>query len=245
VKIIGIIPARFASSRLPGKPLAVIAGKPMIQHVYEKSLSAKLDEIVVATDDKRIFDAVKKFGGNVVMTSTNCNSGTERCAEVISKSKKKFDLVINIQGDEPLLDPLHIQLLIKALKKDAQIATLVTKILKSQDLFQASVVKVVLSKKKEAMYFSRSAIPFIRNFKEDEWLKKNIFYKHIGMYAYKIKTLKKIVQLSPTLLEQAESLEQLRWLENGFSIQCIITDKETVSVDTPEDLERVRELIVK
>lgn len=244
MKIIGVIPARFGSSRLPGKPLADIVGKPMIQHVYERSLSSGLDELIVATDDERIFNAVKKFSGNVIMTSKNCSSGTERCAEVILKIKKKFDVVINIQGDEPLLDSSHIRLLAKALKDDeTEIATLIIRIHQSEDLFQPSVVKVVLNKKKEALYFSRSPIPFVRNYKENEWLKKNIFYKHIGMYGYKTEVLKKIVQLTPAPLEQAESLEQLRWLENDFAIQCIITDKETISVDMQVDLERVRKLV--
>lgn len=244
MKTIGIIPARFASTRLPGKPLADIAGKPMIQHVYERSRSANLDELLVATDDERILNAVKNFGGKAIMTSENCNSGTERCADALLKTKKEFDAVINIQGDEPLLDSSHIQLLVNVLKAgEAQIATIITPISKFEELFQPSVVKVVLNNKNEALYFSRSVIPFVRNYKENEWLKKNIFYKHIGMYGYKTEALNKIVGLLPSPLEEAESLEQLRWIENGFAVQCIIADKETISVDTEEDLERVKKLI--
>ncbi|MBB3187495.1 3-deoxy-manno-octulosonate cytidylyltransferase (CMP-KDO synthetase) [Microbacter margulisiae] len=244
ISFLGIIPARYASTRFPGKPLADIGGKPMIQHVYEQAKKT-LDRVVVATDDNRIFDAVKAFRGEAIMTSDRHKSGTDRCFEAFTNLKQPFDVIINIQGDEPFVKPEHIESLKECFQKPStQIATLV-KPFSSDDnfelLFNSNSPKVVLNHQQEALYFSRSVIPYIRNFPHTEWLKNQIFYKHIGMYAYKADVLEKITQLTQSSLEIAESLEQLRWLENGFRIQVGIVNFETIAVDTPEDLEKARE----
>lgn len=240
---IGIIPARYASSRFPGKPLADIGGKPMIQHVYEKASKA-LSAVVVATDDARIFDAVEAFGGKAVMTSDQHRSGTDRCFEALINMQQSFDVVINIQGDEPFVKTEHIDVL-KAcfLSVETQIATLVKAFTPDdgfESLFNANTPKVVLNNQLEALYFSRSIIPYYRNAPHTEWLQNQTYYKHIGMYAYRSDVLKQLTALSPSSLELAESLEQLRWLENGFRIKVSIVDFETIAVDTPDDLERAR-----
>ncbi len=243
LKTIGIIPARYASTRFPGKPLVSISGKPMIQHVYEKS-KAILDTVIVATDDERIFKAVKQFGGEVVMTSAEHKSGTDRCAEVLQKLESKgehCDVVINIQGDEPFLKTEHLELLASAFsEKEVQIATLIKKITDTETLFNPNTPKVISNKLGNAIYFSRSTIPYLRNAEKDDWLKKYNFYKHIGIYAYRSEVLKEITKLELSKLEMAENLEQNRWLENNYSIKTIITTEESIAVDTPEDLEKLK-----
>ena len=244
ISFIGIIPARYASTRFPGKPLADIAGKSMIQRVYEQASKA-LDTVVVATDDQRIYDAVQAFGGQVAMTSDQHKSGTDRCYEALTKAEGNFDVVINIQGDEPFVKPEQIEEL-KACFDEAstQIATLVKPFSADDDfevLFNANSPKVVFNTNREALYFSRSVIPYYRNAVHTEWLKKQTYYKHIGMYAYRAQVLGEITKLPQSPLELAESLEQLRWLENGYRIKIGITDTETIAIDTPEDLKRANE----
>ena len=242
MNIIGIIPARYASTRFPGKPLAIINGKSMIQRVYEQaSLSKTISKIIVATDDVRIASHVKNFGGNVCLTSENHNSGTERCFEVVETMKNSdFDVVINIQGDEPYINPTQIDLLASCfVKKEIGIATLIKKIHQNEELLSPNVVKVVTDIHKKAIYFSRLPIPYLRGIIQDEWLIKADYYKHIGIYAYRKDVLKNIVALPISNLEKAESLEQLRWIENGFSIFAEITDFESIAVDTPEDLNKL------
>ena len=243
MKFIGIIPARFASTRFQGKPLADIDGKSMIQRVYEQ-VSGVLDLVYVATDDIRIEEAVHAFGGNVVMTSPDHKSGTDRCMEAFQKVGAGCDVVINIQGDEPFIHSSQIESLIKCFtdNKDTQIATLVKPFRIDDDfesaLFNPNSPKVVLNAKHEAIYFSRSVIPYYRNAPCQEWLKRHTYYKHIGLYAYRADVLKQITALPQSSLELAESLEQLRWIENGYRIRVAISDVETIGIDTPEDLER-------
>lgn len=242
MKFIGIIPARYASTRFPGKPLADMNGKPMIQRVYEQ-VKDVLDSVCIATDDIRIENAVKAFGGQVVMTSDQHRSGTDRCYEAYQKIGEGYDVIVNIQGDEPFIHPEQIQT-IKTCFADAntQIATLVKPFRSDDDfestLFNPNSPKVVLNKNNEAMYFSRSIIPYIRSKKYTEWLPSHTFYKHIGLYAYRAQVLKEITQLPQSALELAESLEQLRWLENGYKIKVGITEQETIGIDTPEDMEK-------
>ncbi len=246
-KVLGIIPSRYGSSRFPGKPLAMIGDKPMIQHVYENCRKA-LSYVYVATDDERIFDAVQAFGGKVVMTSKNHANGTERCAEaamlISAEENVNFDVIINIQGDEPFLDINQIHDLLRSFEsRDTQIATLIHKIENKDDLFDIMNVKVAVNSENEAIYFSRSPIPFLRNVEKDEWLDNHSFYKHIGIYGFRPGVLLEVVKLMPSPLEKAESLEQLRWLENGYKVKCEISEvSETVSVDTPQDLERANEI---
>lgn len=235
-----IIPARFASTRFPGKPLAMIGNKSMIQRVWEQAVKS-LDQVYVATDDTRIFDAVKKFGGNVVMTSEKHKSGTDRCAEaaekIMSGSKKHIDVIINIQGDEPFIRPEQINTLASCFDDESvRIATLVRKIKIDEDLFNPNHPKVILDSSGNALYFSRAAIPFIRGTEPHEWSAKHQYYKHIGMYAYRLDTLKKITLLPESTLEKAESLEQNRWLENGFRVRVSLTEWENIGIDTPDDL---------
>ena len=241
---IGIIPARFASTRFPGKPLVDIAGKSMIQRVYEQALKAKsLSKVVIATDDERIADEVKRFGGEFVFTSSQHQSGTDRCAEVIDKIPG-FDIVINIQGDEPFIEPSQIDLLASCFIEDkVQLATLIKPIQSQESIYNPNSPKVVIDVNGRAMYFSRSPIPFIRNGEPGVWAEKHQFYKHIGIYGYRTKSLKEITKLPPSSLEIAESLEQLRWIENGFYIQTKVTDLETVAIDTPEDLLKLNNLL--
>lgn len=241
MNFIGIIPARYESSRFPGKPLAEMAGKPMIQRVYEQAKLA-IDEVWVATDDMRIADTVSAFGGKVVITSKEHRSGTDRCNEALSKINKAFDVVINIQGDEPFIHPQQIETLKSCFNsKEIQLATLV-KPFKKEDgfdvLFNPNSPKVIINKRNEALYFSRSIIPYIRDAHHTEWLDKHTFYKHIGMYAYRADILDEITKLPQTSLELAESLEQLRWIENGYQIKVGFTDIETIGIDTPEDLQK-------
>lgn len=244
-QILGLIPARYASSRFPGKPLADIGGKPMIQRVYEQA-SKILPYVYVATDDQKIENAVKAFGGRVVMTSETHQSGTDRCAEAIIKVqnelKKNFDAVINIQGDEPFISPVQIELLASAfLKPQTEIATLVKVADNKQDLFNPNKPKVVISAQGNALYFSRSPIPYLRGVDEAEWHLKHKFYNHIGLYGYRSDILQQITKLDRGELEKCESLEQLRWLENGYTIAVMETKLESLSIDTPEDLEALKE----
>ncbi|MDR1984647.1 MAG: 3-deoxy-manno-octulosonate cytidylyltransferase [Prevotellaceae bacterium] len=239
----GIIPARFASTRFPGKPLADILGKPMIQHVYEKSQKV-FDIVYVATDDKRIFDTVVNFGGNVVMTSAMHKSGTDRCAEAVDiiqhQLNKTIDVVVNIQGDEPFIAEEQLKT-IKKLFADSEtmIATLVKPFTDNEDIFNENSPKVVVSKANEAMYFSRSPIPFIRGSEKEKWQKQFVFFKHIGLYAYRANILKQLAMLPQGNLENAESLEQLRWLESGYKIKVAQTDIENYAIDTPDDLIKI------
>ena len=242
MKIIGIIPARYASTRFPGKPLVDIQGKSMIQRVYEQCVKAdKLSSVLIATDDQRIYDHVISFGGKAWMTSHEHQSGTDRCAEIIESGKAgDWDAVINIQGDEPYIHPEQINLLCEVMQeKGVAIGTLVKKIDAQSELFNHNNVKVVLNNKLDAIYFSRSPIPFNRNFPEDEWLKHSTYYKHIGIYGYKTKTLLEISKLAKTNLEVTESLEQLRWIENGYQIKAAVTHLESVAIDTPDDLLKI------
>lgn len=241
MKFIGIIPARYASSRFPGKPLADMVGKPMIQRVYEQ-VKKVLDEVWVATDDERILKAVENFGGKAILTSPDHKSGTDRCNEAYIKIGNEFDVVINIQGDEPFIQPQQIETLKSCFdSKDVELATLV-KPFKKEDgfetLFNPNSPKVMMNKKSEAIYFSRSIVPYIRDVDHTEWLDKHTFYKHIGMYAYRTDILKEITLLPQSSLELAESLEQLRWIENGYKIKVGLTDLETIGIDTPEDMEK-------
>jgi len=237
---IGIIPARYASSRFPGKPLAIINGKSMIQRVYEQSLKSEmLAEVIVATDDNRIKDHVNEFNGKVVMTSEFHKSGTERCNEVVEKMFKTNmpDIVVNIQGDEPYINPSQIDKVVSCFEnQNVQIATLAKKIVSAEVLFDPNVVKVVFGENKKAIYFSRSSIPYVRGKDLQDWINNSEFYKHIGIYAYRSNILKSVCELKPSKLEKAESLEQLRWLENAYSIQVELTDYESYSVDISEDI---------
>ncbi len=241
MKIIGIIPARYASSRFSGKPLVNIGGKTMIQRVYEQAKKSKaLFDVVVATDDERIENHVVNFGGNVVMTSASHQSGTDRCYEAATKLSGITDIVINIQGDEPFIYPEQIDLVASCFHDNSvDIATLVKKINSQEELFNVNTPKVVLNKNNEAIYFSRQTIPHIRGKETSEWLKVHTFYKHIGIYAYRTSILKELTSLSPSLLENAEALEQLRWIENGYKIKVKTTDFESIAIDTPEDLKKI------
>lgn len=246
MKFIGIIPARYSSSRFPGKPLADMAGKPMIQRVYEQ-VKLALDEVWVATDDTRILEAVEAFRGNAVMTSASHKSGTDRCKEAYQKINKDFDVIINIQGDEPFIQPEQINAIKDCFDTpNIELATLV-KPFKKEDGFEAlfnnNSPKVVINNNNEAIYFSRSIIPYIRDVHHTEWLDKHTFYKHIGMYAYRVDILNKITELPQSSLELAESLEQLRWIENGYKIKVGYTNVETIGIDTPYDMEKALKLL--
>ena len=241
MKILAVIPARYASTRFPGKPLAMIQGKTMIQRVVEQVKKAKLiTDLVVATDDDRIADEVKRFGGKFVMTSTTHPSGTDRCFEALQKQQNTFDAVINVQGDEPFIRPEQIDQLAQLIQpEDASIATLIQAIKDKSQLFDPNVVKVITNPAGKAIYFSRQTIPFLRNTEKEQWLERFVFYRHIGIYAYKSEVLKQITSLPPSALEEAESLEQLRWLEQGISIRTGLTEHEQFGVDTPADLEKL------
>jgi 3-deoxy-manno-octulosonate cytidylyltransferase (CMP-KDO synthetase) len=240
MKILGIIPARYTSTRFPGKPLVDIAGKSMIQRVYEQcTLAPGLSKVIVATDDTRILDHVHNFGGEALLTSADHPSGTDRCEEV-ALNFPQYDVLMNIQGDEPLIDPRQIELLSHCFREaGTRIATLVKKIRTTEELFNTNTPKVILNRKMEAVYFSRTPIPFQRNAEAGEWLEKHTYYKHIGIYAYRSKTLSEITRLPISSLEKAEALEQLRWIENGYPVKVALTDIESPAVDTPEDLAKL------
>ena len=246
MNFIGIIPARFQSTRFPGKPLASLGGKPIIQWVYENAKKA-LDHVYVATDNERIYQAVEAFGGKAVYSSTNHQSGTDRCAEAAQKVAESiaFDVVINIQGDEPFIRPEQIEGLKACFNSpDAEIATLIKPITNASEITNINRPKVVINKNQEAMYFSRSPIPFVRDSIPEEWINRNTFYSHIGMYAYRFDILLELTQLPLGILEKAESLEQLRWLENGYRIKTAQTSFENIGIDTPEDLEEARKFLM-
>ena len=245
MKILGVIPARYGSSRFEGKPLAFINGKMMIQRVYEQASKAMLlDEVVVATDDERIADAVNAFGGTAVMTSQNHKSGTDRCCEVVAKMNTTFDAVVNIQGDEPYINPLQIDQIAAIIAHgDNRLASLCKQIHDYDELVSPNAVKVVLDVNGKALYFSRHPIPFMRNVSDvNEWLSNRCFYKHIGIYAYRTDTLREIASLPQSGLEKAESLEQLRWLENGYQVMMGVTEYESYSVDVPSDIIKIESI---
>ena len=242
MKIIGIIPARFASTRFPGKPLVDIKGISMIQRVYRQVEAADLiNKVVVATDDTRIYNHVQSFGGAVVMTSNTHQSGTERIAEVVRKSDGDFDIAINIQGDEPFIQPQLIDDLAKFLMNNSSfnIATAAKKITEKTTLFNPNVVKVVFSNTGKALYFSRQVIPYIRGIEKEKWLEQQDFYKHIGIYAFRTTALLEVIQKPMSSFEKSESLEQLRWLENNYTIGVMKTKYETIGIDSPEDLKQI------
>lgn len=239
MKILGIIPARYASTRFPAKPLADIAGKTMIEWVYSQAKkSSKLDQVIVATDNNKIYNHVKEKGGEVCMTSEDHVSGTDRCAEALLLTKEKYDYVINIQGDEPFINPGQIDLLASLLDGSVELGTLIKKITSPEELHNNNIVKVITNMRHEAIYFSRSALPHLRNVAPENWLSQRNYYKHIGMYGYRADILHDITRLEPSSLEKAESLEQLRWIENGYAIKVAETDIESMGIDTPEDLAR-------
>jgi len=243
LNFLGIIPARYASSRFPGKPLVVIEGKTMIHRVYERCRQV-MEKVVVATDDQRIYQEVVSFGGEAVMTSSEHPSGTDRCAEALQIiehiNKGKFNVVVNIQGDEPFVSHEHIHLLLDSFTdENTQIATLLYPLHDLEALKNPNRVKVVIDKNGYALYFSRSVIPFVRNVEKEKWHTAIRYFQHVGMYAYRSEILQEIVMLEQSSLEKAESLEQLRWLENGYKIRTCITTQETFCIDTPEDLEKL------
>ncbi len=245
MKVLGIIPARYASTRLPGKPLIDLGGKPMIQHVYERALDS-VDKLVVATDDNRIMDAVRQFGGSAMMTSTHHPNGTSRCAEVVTTLNAQgqiFDVVVNIQGDEPLLDPDLPKALVQLFQNpDTQIATAIRPVPPSDELEEGRVY-VVTGAGQRALYFSRSIIPHQRDVPPDRWAQTYQYYHHLGIYAFRSTLLPVIASLPVSPLEEAEKLEQLRWLSAGYSVYCVETPFESIPVDTPDDAQRVRNLL--
>lgn len=243
MKFIGIIPARYASTRFPGKPLALLGGKPVIQHVYEK-VAAVLEAAYVATDDERIYDIVKSFGGQVVMTRTDHKSGTDRIEEAIEKIGGEWDVVVNVQGDEPFVAKSQLDTICHCFDDPTtQIATLGKPFESMEAVQNPNSPKIVVDNMGFAMYFSRSVIPYVRGKEKSSWLTHYPFLKHLGIYAYRKDVLRQVTQLPQSSLEIAESLEQLRWLQNGFKIKVGTTDVETVGIDTPQDLERAEEFL--
>jgi len=240
MKILGIIPARYASTRFPGKPLVDIAGKSMIQRVYEQAKKCvSLAEVIVATDDERIFNHVTNFGGVAVMTSPDHQSGTDRCAEVALKHVG-YDVIINIQGDEPYIDPEQITKVAACFTSaDVQLSTLIKKINTLEELNNLNSPKVIINKHSEAIYFSRSPLPYLRGHDPSDWLNHFTYFKHIGIYGYRADVLQKVTKLAISPLEKAESLEQLRWIENGYKIRVAETELETHAIDVPEDLKKL------
>lgn len=249
MKFIGIIPARYASTRFPGKPLADIGGKLMIQRVYEQA-SKVLEHVFVATDDERIKEAVEAFGGKVAMTSADHRSGTDRCAEALQiaqlATNEAFDVVVNIQGDEPFIQPHQLESVMKCFDDPkTDIATLVKPFAKGDEVTNPNQVKAILNLKGQAIYFSRSPIPYLRNAESEVWSNHVEYLKHLGIYAYRSNVLQEITQLPASPLEIAESLEQNRWIENGYVIRVEKTDFESLAVDTPEDLEKIKAYLLK
>jgi 3-deoxy-manno-octulosonate cytidylyltransferase (CMP-KDO synthetase) len=246
MKILGIIPARFSSTRFPAKLLKTVAGKSILERVYEQCKKTKsLDKIVVATDHEAIFEHVESFHGEVVMTSEKHQSGTDRCAEALKiyGGNSSFDYVINIQGDEPLIDPDSIDSLSSILDNKIEIASACMKIERIEDLLNPNVVKVVVGENKQALYFSRSPIPHIRDTKIDDWLQEDTFYKHLGLYAFRSDVLEKLVKFPVARIEKQERLEQLRWLSNGFRINMVEVASEGFGIDTQEDFERLKQFL--
>ncbi len=243
MKFTGIIPARYASTRFPGKPLAVLAGKTVIRRVYEQ-VSSILDDVYVATDDDRIYHAVEQFGGRAVMTRTDHKSGTDRIEEAVEKIGCQADVIINVQGDEPFVEPSQIKTLMHLFDEpDTQIGTLGKQFDSMEAVCNPNSPKIVTDRRGFALYFSRSVIPFIRGKEQQEWLCHYPFLKHLGLYAYRREVLREVTLLPQSPLEIAESLEQLRWLENGYRIRVGLTDVETVGIDTPDDLRRAEEFL--
>ena len=245
MKFLAIIPARYASTRFPAKPLALLAGKPVIQHVYERV--SNLLDAVVATDDQRIHDAVTQFGGRVVMTSPNHRTGTDRCLEAYNNFGLKADVIINVQGDEPFIAEEQILALMQCFNNpNTDIATLIKPFPADttfNTLSNPNTPKVIINPQGQALYFSRSIIPYLRGIEQTHWASHHTYYKHIGIYAYRIEALRKVTELQQTPLELTESLEQLRWLENGLTIQTAITHIETIGIDTPEDLQKAEKYL--
>jgi len=243
MEIVAIIPSRYGSTRFPGKPLIDIKGKTMINRVYEQTKIA-VDKVFVATDDRRIFDHVVSFGGAAIMTSTSHKSGTDRCAEAAEKisnqTNSSIDVVINIQGDEPFIKPAQIKELCDEFNEESiQLATLAKQFKKNEEIFDPNKPKVILNKYNEAIYFSRSPIPYMQNVPDDKWIEHHDFFKHVGLYGYRYNTLQEITRLPGGILEKAESLEQNRWIENGYKIKVALTNEENIAVDTPKDLEKI------
>lgn len=247
MNFVAIIPARFASTRFPGKPLAMLGGKPVIRRVYEQVASVLGDAVVVATDDERIFDAVRAFGGRAAMTSPDHRSGTDRCREAYDAMGREYDVVINVQGDEPFIRPSQIEALMRCFDDPStDIATLVKPFAEEEGLAaleNPNSPKVVLDASSRALCFSRSVIPYLRGVPREEWLSRHTFYRHIGLYAFRAPVLRAVAALPPSPLEMAESLEQLRWLENGYRIGVGVTDCATIGIDTLEDLLRAEEFL--
>jgi 3-deoxy-manno-octulosonate cytidylyltransferase (CMP-KDO synthetase) len=240
IKALGIIPARYDSSRFPGKPLADIAGKSMIQRVYEQSKKSNLLRVIVATDDERIQSEVQKFGGEVVLTDKSHTSGTDRCCEALQITGEDYDVVVNVQGDEPFIQPEQINTLIGCFDTShTQLGTLVKPATSNSEIFDPNRVKVLLNKRHEAIYFSRAALPQLKDVPRDQWVQKFSFWIHIGLYAYRPHILEEITQLKPSALEKAESLEQLRWLENGYRIRVAETQLDSDPIDHPDDLRKM------
>ena len=246
MNFIGIIPARYASTRFPAKPLAMLGGKTVIQRVYEQ-VSKSMDAVYVATDDQRIYQAVEQFGGKVVMTGTDLKSGTDRCQQAYQRIGETYDVIVNIQGDEPFIQSAQLDTIRKCFDdSDTQIATLVKPFTPEQGfeaLANVNSPKVVVDKNMRAIYFSRSIIPYIRKGEQKDWMTMHTYYKHIGLYAYRAEVLAEITALPQSSLEIAESLEQLRWIENGYTIKVGVTDIETIGIDTPEDLARAERFL--
>lgn len=241
MKFIGIIPARYSSSRFPGKPLAILGGKPVIEHVY-RQVSSVMEDVFVATDDQRIYDAVEAFGGKAIMTRSDHKSGTDRICEALEKVGGSFDVVINIQGDEPFVQKSQLETVMQCFDDPrTQIATLGKPFESMEAVENPNSPKIVLDNDGYALYFSRSVIPFVRGKEHEEWLSHFPYLKHIGLYAYRTEVLMEVSKLPQSTLELAESLEQLRWLQNGYKIKVGLTDVETIGIDTPEDLQRAEE----
>ncbi|MEX2596916.1 MAG: 3-deoxy-manno-octulosonate cytidylyltransferase [Salibacteraceae bacterium] len=243
MKILGIIPSRYDSKRFPGKPLIELNGKSMIRRVYEQAAESNLDKVLVATDDSRIYDHVINFGGEAVMTSSDHESGTDRCVEAYGLQEEAFDAVINIQGDEPIIRPSQLNLLAFCFNDDdCEIATLAVKIKTNDILFDSSKIKVVLNYNSDAIYFSRHPIPYQQK-PADQWLETHAYYKHVGIYGFRTDILQEVGRLPISSLEQAESLEQLRWMENGYKIQVKLTEFDSISIDIPKDVDRVLDIL--
>lgn len=241
MKFIGIIPARYSSSRFPGKPLAILGEKPVIEHVY-RQVSSVMEDVFVATDDQRIYDAVEAFGGKAIMTRSDHKSGTDRICEALEKVGGSFDVVINIQGDEPFIQKSQLETVMQCFDDPrTQIATLGKPFESMEAVENPNSPKIVLDNDGYALYFSRSVIPFVRGKEHEEWLSHFPYLKHIGLYAYRTEVLREVSKLPLSTLELAESLEQLRWLQNGYKIKVGLTDVETIGIDTPEDLQRAEE----
>jgi 3-deoxy-manno-octulosonate cytidylyltransferase (CMP-KDO synthetase) len=242
--IVAIIPARYASSRFPGKPLVEILGKTMIQRVYEQTSQSKLvNKVVVATDDQRIFDHVVSFGGDVVMTAADHPSGTDRCRDALQQLNEGYKYVINVQGDEPFIEPEQIDELATVLQDGTtELATQMIAVDSYEMLFDKGEVKIVLNTNNEALYFSRMVIPFIKGVEEKDWHKYHNYFRHVGMYAYRTDILEQITKLPVSSLEKVESLEQLRWIENGYKIKCVLTTFDSHCIDTAEDIDKVLKL---